>query len=360
LREVLEIGRTGEDLEECMALLSDSVSAADAIARVVKDLTVFARQDDEGPPSVIDLTALLDQVLRMVGRHLRTVAAVELDYPSDSPIVIAPSARLAQVFTNLLLNATHALEEHPADAHRVRISVRADEEAVAVSISDTGPGIAPDVIERIFDPFFTTKGQKQGTGLGLSISRSILQRLGGDLLVESVHGQGATFIALIPAPDREAVLEAWRGTRTKALVDNTEPDHCRLLVVDDDERVLRSFARSLDDRHTLLLARDAAEALALLDSGSHADVVVADSSPPTRAGVTLVEELRVRNSPLAHAVVLVVNPDEESDAAVVACGRPILTKPVDRASLSSAVTEALKRYPPGARPPGSTLEHRGM
>jgi len=112
----------------------------------------------------------------------------------------------------VLVNALHAVREVERDSHRVRISVRADDEAVAIAVSDTGPGISPEHVERIFDPFFTTKRQSLGTGLGLSISRSIMRSLGGDLLVESIHGQGAEFVLLLPLPEPDALARE-RGLR---------------------------------------------------------------------------------------------------------------------------------------------------
>ena len=111
--------------------------------------------------------------------------------------------------------------------HRVRISIRYDNEAIALSISDTGPGIAPDIVERIFDPFFSTKrGDRDtgGTGLGLSISRSILHDIGGDLIVESVHGAGATFIAVIPTEGRRVI----RHSRFQAAIGSTPPNEALL------------------------------------------------------------------------------------------------------------------------------------
>ena len=191
LVEVLRVGRTGAPLAETRELLSEIESSAQTIARVVRDLKLFSRPDDDVAPEVVDVRALMDQVLRIVGRQVRAHGTLELDYEPDLPLVVAPAARLAQVFTNVLLNAAHAITEVARQSHRIRISARSDDEAIAVCISDSGPGIPADVVGRIFDPFFTTKRPGVGTGLGLSISRSILRRIGGDLLVESVHGDGA-------------------------------------------------------------------------------------------------------------------------------------------------------------------------
>jgi signal transduction histidine kinase len=339
LVEVLQIGRTGARLIETRELLQEIESSAQTIARVVRDLKLFARPDDEAMPEIIDVRALLDQVLRIVGRQLRSCGVVELDCEPDLPPVVAPSARLAQVITNILLNAAHAISEIERPAHRIRISARADEEAIAISVSDTGPGIAPSVVSRIFDPFFTTKRPGVGTGLGLSISRSILRRLGGDLLVESVHGDGATFIALIPRPDRRALYEAHRHSSGTVQLRNRPTSHSRILIVDSDEHVLKAVARALDNQFDVILARDGQEAIDLLVSGSHADLIIADVSRPDLAGIVLRDWLRSEGSSLFEKMIFM---SAEQDSTLELSGgltRAPLRKPVSRNALLSAVSE---------------------
>lgn len=337
LLEVLQIGRTGARLTETRELLQEIESSAQTIARVVRDLKLFARPDAEALPEIIDLRALLDQVLRIVGRQIKNCGVLELDYEPDLPPVVAPSSRLAQVFTNVLLNAAHAISEVQRPVHRIRISVRADDEVVAVSISDTGPGIAPSVVSRIFDPFFTTKRPGVGTGLGLSISRSILRRMGGDLLVESVHGDGATFIALVPRPDRRELYEAHRHASGVSQIRHRTTPHRRVLIVDSDEHVLMAVARALDSQYELLLARDGQEAIDLLVSGSRVDLVVADVSRPELAGVVLLNWLKTEGSALASKMVFMTAEDDASVQVLGATCQPVLRKPVSRGVLLDAL-----------------------
>jgi signal transduction histidine kinase len=341
LLEVLQIGRTGARLTETRELLQEIESSAQTIARVVRDLKLFARPDDEAIPEIIDVRALVDQVLRIVGRQIRNRGLLELDYDSDLPPVVAPSARLAQVFTNVLLNAAHAISEIERPVHRIRISARADEEAVAVSVTDTGPGIAPGVVSRIFDPFFTTKRQGVGTGLGLSISRSILRRLGGDLLVESVHGDGATFVALIPRPDRRALYEAHRHSSGTTQLRNRTSTNRRVLIIDSDEHVLKAVARALDSQYDVLLARDGQEAIELLASGSRADLVVADVSRPELAGLVLRDWLKSEGSHLVERIVFMTAEDESSLEELSKLSCSVLRKPVSRSVLLTAVAELM-------------------
>jgi len=261
--------QTGSTGSEIRGSLDDVDAALRTINDVVRDLRIFGRADSEEKPEPIYLPDLIDQALRIVGKQITILATLERDYGPDLPRLLLPRTRLAQVLTNLLINAAHAIAEVKRPMHRVRISIRCDDEALALSISDTGPGIAPEVIERIFDPFFTTKRAEAatgGTGLGLSISRSILQALGGDLIVESVHGAGATFIAIIPLEGRR--VSGPPHTHPAAWRVSSAPPRSSVLVVDDEEPLLRTIASALRGRFDVMLAGDGQEAIDLLASGS--------------------------------------------------------------------------------------------
>jgi CheY-like chemotaxis protein/anti-sigma regulatory factor (Ser/Thr protein kinase) len=228
---------------------------------------------------------------------------VERDYAPDLPALLVPRGRVTQVIMNVFVNALQAIAEVDRPVHRIRISARADEEFVAITVSDTGPGIPPDALERIFDPFFTTKRQALGTGLGLSISRAILRRLGGELSVESVYGEGATFLCFLPVPSAEAIRDVWERTASpppgQSLAAVTS-----VLVVEDDERILRSYARLLGNRYRLMIACDGGEAIDMLESGSTPDVVLMELDLPGADGLELLSWLEIHRPELAHRVVL--------------------------------------------------------
>ncbi len=122
--------------------------------------------------------------------------SVSTELPEALPPVWAKEGHLQQVFVNLFMNARDALKGSPVKHIVIKASTLDDH--IAVSVRDTGPGIAPDLQGRIFDPFFTTKPPGQGTGLGLSVSRNIVNDLGGTLTCESQPGEGATFAVALP------------------------------------------------------------------------------------------------------------------------------------------------------------------
>jgi signal transduction histidine kinase len=347
VRRLADMARAGAAPADVRADLDDVTTALQTIADVVKDLRIFARASDTEKPEPVYLPDLVDQVLRIVGKQITSVAALERDYGADVPALLLPRSRLTQVLTNLLINAAHAIEEVRRPMHRVRISIRYDNEAIALSISDTGPGIAPDVVERIFDPFFTTKrGEREtgGTGLGLSISRSILHDIGGDLIVESVHGAGATFIAVIPTEDRRVV----RHPRFQAALGNTPANgRSSVLVVEDEEALLRSLATALRQRFHVLLAADGQEAIDLLESGSTPDAVLCDLNMPIVNGFELYDWLVDNRPNLArHVVFITANAaDELASSFFTRVEKPVLEKPVTRERLLSAIDRIVGTSP---------------
>jgi signal transduction histidine kinase/CheY-like chemotaxis protein len=343
LLRLAEIAQTGAKASELFALFDDVDSALDTIRDIVRGLRMYARTGDDEKLEPVELPELVDQVVRVVGKGIATDAALERDYARDLPALLLPRSRITQVLTNLLINAAQAIAQVDRPMHRVRVSARCDDEALALSVSDTGPGISPENIERIFDPFFTTKrldGTGGGSGLGLSISRSILQSLGGDLLAESVHGEGATFIAIIPTEGRRVE----RRSRTPGARESGPPnERASLLVVEDDEKILRSVALALRGRYDVILAGDGQEAIDLLSSGSTPDVVLSDVSMPLVDGPSLYEWIAIHLPALRGRVVFMTASlyDQEAQRAANT-GRPVLEKPITRERLLAALREILR------------------
>jgi two-component system NtrC family sensor kinase len=305
---------------------------------------VFARGDQEEPPEVVSVEELIDQALRLVGRELFQHALLERDYASGLPKLVVPRNRVAQVIINILINAAHAIREIERPTHRIRISARADTEFVAIAISDTGPGIAPETVDRIFDPFFTTKRQEIGTGLGLSISRSIVRRLGGDLSVESVYGDGATFLCFLPVATRMSMDAVSRRKDTVIRRSSSPPVAMHsVLVVDDDERVLRSYVRLLNPLHRVLIAQDARDAIDLIESGSTPDIVLLELDLPGFDGRKLLGWLAEHRPQLHQRALIVTSAASRAqyESFLRSYEGPVLHKPVHGDELLAEITRML-------------------
>ncbi|MFZ5764491.1 MAG: PAS domain-containing sensor histidine kinase [Thermodesulfobacteriota bacterium] len=190
-----------QDLREVCGEISGQVERAAAIIGHMRD---FARIADVEAQEM-DLNKPIRDVFKMLGQQLRLrEIAWRLDLQEDLPPIMGDGNRLEQVLINLVTNARDALEQNPAGAERL-LDIRSctDQGEVVVRVSDTGPGIAENVIDRIFEPFFTTKEVGKGTGLGLSISHAIVEDYKGALTVTSTPGSGTTFELRFPiAPQK--------------------------------------------------------------------------------------------------------------------------------------------------------------
>jgi signal transduction histidine kinase len=170
---------------------------AERTRKIVRDLRVFARGEDEVWQPV-DLHEEIESSLTLLSHLLKDRVAVHRKF-GPLPAVECVRSQIDQVFLNLLANAAQAI----VGPGEIAVETRVEDGTAVVVIADTGPGIAPDVIGRIFDPFFTTKPVGEGTGLGLSISYEIVvKKHGGELAAASAPGQGAVFTVRLPLTRR--------------------------------------------------------------------------------------------------------------------------------------------------------------
>ena len=193
-----KIRRTFDDddlefiLEDTQNLLSETLDGAKRIKEIVLSLKSFARPGEDRSDNV-DLNHGLQTTLKIVGNELKYHCTVHEEY-GQLPMLKGHPGQLNQVFMNLLVNASHAIEEKGD----ITITTLVDQKYAHVRIADTGNGIAVEHLGKVFDPFFTTKPVGKGTGLGLSVSYGIVQQHGGEIKVESEPGKGTTFTVSLP------------------------------------------------------------------------------------------------------------------------------------------------------------------
>jgi PAS domain S-box-containing protein len=200
----------GATLARMQAALDASLDGSDRVRTIVQDLRTFSRPDDESVEPV-DVREVLRGAARVAAKEIARHANLVEDY-GDVHKVLGNTARLGQVFLNLMVNAAQAVSKSEGGANVVRIrTYDAPNGTVVVEVSDSGPGIPQHLLPRIFEPFFTTK-HGEGTGLGLAISHRIVSRLGGEIAVESKPGRGTTFRVILPALVEEHASIATTGT----------------------------------------------------------------------------------------------------------------------------------------------------
>jgi two-component system NtrC family sensor kinase len=158
--------------------------------------------------SNLSLARLVSDTLGFLqGQPLLREKIVDNQVPDDLPRILVDSSQFSQVLMNPLLNAAEATP----DGGRITISANklTDVDSIEIRVTDTGCGIARDILPHVFEPFFTTKRGK-GTGLGLSISQAYVKKIQGDIRVDSVVGHGTTVTITLPVHREEA-----QGTRTE-------------------------------------------------------------------------------------------------------------------------------------------------
>jgi signal transduction histidine kinase len=183
-------------LQQAVKIINESNNtsriAAKRIVEIVRSLRNFARLD-EAEKNRVDLHEGIESTLMLLQHEIKQRIEVVKNFGDLPPIECIPN-QLNQVFMNILLNASHAIEGEG----KITITTKREGDWVVLEFADTGKGIEQENLVRIFDPGFTTKGVGVGTGLGLSISYRIIQEHGGSIAASSEVGKGTTFTIKLP------------------------------------------------------------------------------------------------------------------------------------------------------------------
>jgi len=330
----------GKTAAECRQALGEAQDGAERVRRIVRDLKVLSRaEEDEQVP--VCLRQVLQAALNLADAELRSRARV-VRRIAEVPAVRGNEARLTQVFLNLLVNAAQAIPDGQSARNEIFVGAGLDGAGrIAVEVRDTGCGIAPANHKRIFDPFFTTKPVGVGTGLGLAICHGIVTAMGGEIEVESEPGKGATFRVLLPvwageSPAPPPGCPRQRSSGGRVLVVDDEPLFCSLL-----ERVLRP-------EHEVVAISDPREALRRVEGGEHFDLVLSDLAMPGLSGMELHAELSRVAPELAAGMLFVTGGAFTPAAAEFVSGRPerVLEKPISPDAVRAAVAGALRKPAP--------------
>jgi two-component system, cell cycle sensor histidine kinase and response regulator CckA len=266
---------------------AQAVEGVYRIKNIMGRLNTFTRTA-EVERSRFDLRRSIHAAVAMAQNEIKYRAQL-IQSLDDVPDVWGLEGRLSQVFLNLLVNAAQSIDEGDVENNRITIRTWVDNESVFVEVADTGRGIAGEDQDRIWEPFFTTKGGR-GTGIGLMICKNIIQEFGGDLGMKSELGVGTRFLIRLPkAPPCEPVAESLDTPPAKepAAENVTNVSRGRILLIDDENMVLKILQRVLSPDHEVVIARSGAEGQAILKQGEVFDVILCDLMMPAMTGMDL-------------------------------------------------------------------------
>jgi nitrogen-specific signal transduction histidine kinase/ActR/RegA family two-component response regulator len=278
--------------DELQEVLTASQRATDLVAQIL----AFARQSDENVKPV-KVYNIINEVLSFIRSTIPTSIEIRKGLESKAFIMGNPT-QVHQIIMNLCTNAAQAMEDE-GGILEVRLKDLAidkdfDNKKVAlpfgnyieISVSDSGTGIGPEIMDSIFEPYFTTKELGEGTGMGLAVVHGIVQSYGGDIIVESKFGEGTTFTTYLPVTSQQ------KGEHRYEL----EPVPYgaeRVLFVDDEAQIARMGSQILERLGYKVTTRTSSiEALELFRAKPNDfDLIITDMTMPNLNGDKMTREM---------------------------------------------------------------------
>ncbi len=324
--------------DEKKSELEEIVKATGKGAALTRQLLAFSRK--QALQSVaLHIDTVIQQLNKMLRRLIGENIVISLQLQPDIKAVLADPGQIEQIIVNLCVNARDAMP------HGGTINIRAentflDEDFcrlypwashglhVQLTVSDSGTGIPPEIVEHIFEPFFTTKEPGKGTGLGLSTVYGIVKQHNGIINVHSETGKGTAFAVYLPAIETEHRLEGEIPTTVSG-------GHETILVVEDEEEI-RDVCRIILGKagYETLFASNGDEAIALFKK--HADTIdllFTDVILPGISGVEVYQQCRIIKTDIPVLFVSGYSADIKEIEKIIKQGIPLLHKPYSREEL---------------------------
>ncbi|HET7672495.1 MAG TPA: PAS domain S-box protein [Burkholderiales bacterium] len=316
--------------------LDQSLASARKARDLIKQMLTFSR-GQRGTPRVVSLGQAVEESLKLLRGSLpSTVEIATCIDPVETAVMVDP-VQLDQVVLNLAINARDAM----AGAGHLTVSVRSaratqavcascrqpfDGSFVELAVGDSGPGVAPEVLERMFEPFFTTKEVGRGSGMGLATVHGVVHEHGGHIVVDTSAPRGGLFRILLPALAAGTEAKPLEAPKARG---QREPLRGRILVV-DDEAPVAEFLRELLESWGISARAVTSPAAALEVFGAEAyDLVITDQTMPGTTGFRLARELLARR-PGLPVILCTGHIDEIASRELESAGiRGLLHKPVE-------------------------------
>jgi PAS domain S-box-containing protein len=340
-----EVAREAETVEESRGDLDAILHSAQAGARLTRKLLNTARPQNDATSVAVDLSSVLRKTLPMIERLAGGRVKVELNLDPQPMFVQLDATSVEQIVLNLVTNARDAMEGTgrltiAARVHSPLEGVDSGPRRLSLTVKDDGCGMSPETMTKIFDPFFTTKAAQHGTGLGLGTTKSLVERAGGTISVQSSPGEGSLFTLEFRMAN--GTLDEFETETGSTLAGWADGALC--LLVEDEPELLRMYSRALARiGFNVLEASTGAAALNLLGQHKHdLRLLVTDMVLPGMSGARLLERVAI-DAP--NAARMVVTGYFDNSAEVIPADTPVIWKPCSALTVARRALEAVKAGP---------------
>ena len=343
----LGLRRLNGPRREVMTHLNNAMEGATRAAALTRRLLSFARSEPLLPERIDSkelIGGMSDLLDRTLGERIRVQVKVA---PDTWPIYVDPH-QLENAIVNLAVNARDAMDgQGVMRISTANVKLAANEvgdvrpgEYVKISVSDTGCGMTPEVLERAFEPFFTTKPVGKGTGLGLSQIFGFAHQSGGEVGIESEAAKGTTVSIYLPRTEVAASVRIHPAVQ-RAADSEAHVAGARILLVEDDPRVRTATVGALEDLdYDPVACGSGAEAIELFKAQEF-DLIITDVIMPEMTGPELIRHLKATHD-REFAVLFVTGYVGEGESDDLR-SHELLRKPFTVGALASAVATALTR-----------------
>lgn len=315
---------------------------------LVNQILTFSRQSDRSTVPV-ELQIVVKEAVKLCRSIISSNINITQDIQKDCARIVADPTQMHQIIMNLIVNAYHATEETGGEINirlkeiqlgknELKGSLLEPGRYARLSISDTGCGMAPPVLDKIFDPYFSTKPQGKGTGLGLAVVYGIVTEHGGHINVYSAVGKGTTFNIYLPLAEKtsdemptvKAVLQQATGNE-------------KILLVDDEKLIIQLESQMLKRLgYHVTFCENGAEALVLFKKNpTDFDLVLTDMNMPNMTGDLLAREILAIRKDIPIVICTGFSDKIGLDEAKAIGVKEFLMKPVAISELSAKVRKVL-------------------
>ena len=317
---------------------------------LIKQILTFSRQSEE-KVYPLKISPIIKEVVKLLRASIPSTIAIQQEIQSEPDTILANPTYIHQILMNLCANAAHAMSLTKGTLKIVLspVEIRPDHvlihdgltagRHVKLTISDTGHGIAPEIMNKIFDPFFTTKKPGEGTGMGLSVVHGIVKKCSGAITVRSEVGRGTEFNIYF------SLLEETEMEQQKAVTEHAVGGGEHILYVDDDDVLVELGNGMLTFLgYKVTGTTSSSEALELFrNCPDQYDMVISDMTMPNMTGLELAQELK-RIRPDIPIILCTGFSEQITPERVKSIGlREIIMKPVVLDQMAAAIRRELDR-----------------